>query len=535
MFILIGNKFFSTENLLPCIQKIDWVFFIVVVISIVSLFQVHYNYTGKFNMVNDALFQYHEVKNMQYVYPYFSDEWYAVSLAKESINSHSLPLRNPFDNSFFPNLEMFFHSFIAEIVLLFRLDPITQYTILSIFINTLIIALAYLFLRINNVSKGPASIASLLILYITSASNLPGIWNLIPITMGIILSLIGFCFLSQNSLKMAGLSFLFGTLFYPPFFIFHFICLAVFILGLPKIKDKIWGFGKYIVILLSFCIIFCIVLMLSPMNKVISFIFSHLFYRSFTGNFIPQFSFYYIIPWPAILFAIFGLAYVFKNKKWLLSQLGLGVILWIFYSFSTFRIVIGFERIVFFTSIIVCLISAFGMEKTFTVIPGLTRNPESVKKFWIPVCAGMTLAIFVAVIPFYTQGESWKKLILTNSLIQADSIPMAPANNYLTNDDLRVFKNISQKKFFSIPWKGTVIGITTGNYPVSTKGGTITMGSENPIIYRQFLDFDCGKKSQFAKDRNLDYVYSMPFSCQGFEKVDESSEGFILYKVIWEK
>jgi hypothetical protein len=253
------------------------------------------------------------------------------------------------------------------------------------------------------------------------------------------------------------------------------------------------------------------------MPEIINFIFSHLFYRSFTGNFIPQFAFYYIIPWMAIFFAIFGLPFIFKNKKWLFGQFVLGIILWIFYSFSTFRVVIGFERIVFFTSIIVCLISAFGIM-------------EIEKRFNLKYFKAGVIILFCAFIPFYTQGENWRKLILTNSLLQANSIPMAPANNYLTSDDLRIFENIKQKSFFSIPWKGTVIGIATKNYPVLTKGGTITMGSENPIIYQQFLDFDCNQKIQFAKDKNIDYVYSMPFSCQEFEKIDESKEGFVLYE-----
>ncbi|OGZ78311.1 MAG: hypothetical protein A2358_00915 [Candidatus Staskawiczbacteria bacterium RIFOXYB1_FULL_37_44] len=207
-------------TLKPQRLKADWVFFAVAIISVLTLYQVHYNYSGEYGMVNDRLFQYRQAKNMQYVYPYFSDEWYAVSLVKESINSHSLPLKNPFDNSFFPNLEIFFHSFIAEIMLLFKLDPLTQYAVLSIFFNALIIVLAYLLLRINNVSKFSSAAASLSILYIASSSNLPGIWNLLPFTMGIILFLIGGCFFAEKNIKMTMLSFLFGALFYPPLIIF---------------------------------------------------------------------------------------------------------------------------------------------------------------------------------------------------------------------------------------------------------------------------------------------------------------------------
>ena len=221
------SKFkFNLEN--GWFKKIDWVVFVVAIISVLTLLQVHYNYTGKFSMANDVLFQYHQAVNMKYVYPYFSDEWYAVSLVKESIASHSLPFKNPFDNSFFPDFEVFFHSFVAETMLFFGLDPLTQYTALSVFINTIIILLAYLFLRINNASKFASAISSLLILYITSASNLPGIWHLIPVTMGIIFSLMAFCFLSEDNFKMAFFSFLMLVFFYPPLFIFSGLALIIY-------------------------------------------------------------------------------------------------------------------------------------------------------------------------------------------------------------------------------------------------------------------------------------------------------------------
>ncbi len=511
-------------------KKPDWTIFAVIIISVLSLYQVHFNYTGKFSMVNDRLFEYHEAKNMKYVYPYFSDEWYAVSLVRQSIKTSSLPLQNPFDGNFFANPEIFFHSFLAVIFFVFHLNPLTHYTLLSIFFNTLIIVLAYLFLRFSNLSKTISAISALSILYITSSANLPGIWNLIPVTAGIIFALAGFCLMAQNArCRTPSTAIIFGILvflFYPPLTVFYGLGLLVYFLSLPRTKEKLPQIAKFLMIFCTIFVILLIILSLSPAAGAIKYIFSNLFYNSFTGNFIPQFAFYYIIPWWVIVSAIFGLAPVFKNKKWLFYQLVLGIVFWIFYSFSTQRIIIGFERTVFFTSILLALISGFGIEE---VKKYLGLKFEKIKPVFKYVEAGIII-LFLFFVPFYTQGESWRKLILSNEEIQADSIPMAPANNYLTDEDLRIFKNIKQKKFFSIPWKGTVVGIATDNYPVVTKGGTITMDPKNPIIYQQFMDYDCEKKTQFAKDKNLDYVYSMPFNCPEFEKIDQSSEGFVLYK-----
>ena len=196
--VIIKTNFKELINRLKeKITKIDWVLILVIFILFIELFSVHYNYTGKITLVTEPT--YREVKNMEYVYPYFSDEWYAVSLIEYSINSNSLPLKNPLQDKTFLNLELPFHSFISEIMLLLDLRPLTQYSILALFSGLLICLLVYFFLIFNKVQKLPAAITILFVPYIVNGATLPGVWYLLPITMGIISILLSFFFMSSNN------------------------------------------------------------------------------------------------------------------------------------------------------------------------------------------------------------------------------------------------------------------------------------------------------------------------------------------------
>lgn len=99
------------------LRKIDWVLILTLIIAFICLASVHYNYSGKYNIV--APQDYQETKDMSYPYPYFSDEWYTIAFIKDSINSSSLPVKNPLSSSgsFFINLELPFHSFLSGLIL----------------------------------------------------------------------------------------------------------------------------------------------------------------------------------------------------------------------------------------------------------------------------------------------------------------------------------------------------------------------------------------------------------------------------------
>ena len=504
-------------------KNIDWIIIAVAAIAFLSLYQVNYNYTGKINIATDLTVSYHQVKNMVYPYPYFSDEWYAVSLVKGAISNHSLPVKNILDNSFFLNLELFFHSFIAEIMLLLGLNPLTQYTILTIFFNSLIILLIYLFLRISKIPKLTAGVCSLLALYITCGGNLPGLWQLIPFNFGIIFFLLSLCFMEIGDSKTVFLSVASASIFYPPLVPFYFIGLIVFLFSkMPKkhlLRTVFFGILSLIIISTFFYI--------SVLKSSLKYIVSRIFFITPVAPLIPQFYFYDIIPLLAILLAIFGVFNLYKSKKWvLLSELILGVVFWAFYSFTVFRFFAEYERVVIFSSIIVVIISGFGLLR----LEGYIRMKfETFGEKIIKITEVAILFIFLLSVPFYTQGENWAKLVEVNPANGDIAYPKSPVNQYLTTDDLKIFKNINGKRFLSLPWKGTVIGVATGNYPVLIKQGTLVIGSNDMLI--DFLRADCPGKNNIAKQFNLDYIYIYEFSCPNFEKIDQSDEGLTLYKV----
>jgi hypothetical protein len=501
---------------------------IVVLISFLSLYQVHYNYTGKINLATDATVSYHQVKNMVYQYPYFSDEWYAVSLVNGAIGSHSLPVRNILANTFFVNLELFFHSFLAGIILLLGLNPLSQYAILSIFFNSIIILLIYLFLRVNNIPKITSGVCSLLGLYIACGANLPGLWHLIPFNLGIMFFLISVCFMEFGDIKTAVLSTILGSLFYLPLVPFYFTALLAFIIYNAKIpKENLFKIISGIFLFLFFAIpVAYILIMISSFSAIAKYIFSRIFYISVDSPFIPQLYFYNVIPAAAILLAILGLYRIYKNKKWiLLSEFILCAIFWIFYSFTLSRFFIEYERVVIFASIIVVIISGFGL-KQFEEYIKFKFGKIGAKVLKMAETAA--LLVFLVLVPFYTQGENWKNMILVNPKDGTAEYPKAPANNYLTQDDLKIFKGIENKSFLSLPWKGTAIGVATYNHPILAKEGTISIGSND--ILNNFINADCAGKQNMAKSLNLDYIYLYKFNCPGFEKINQSAEGLVLYK-----
>ncbi len=509
--------------------KIDWILVFVIIVIFIQLYSVHYNYTGTVTSINEP---YKEVTGMKYPYPYFSDEWSAVSFIKYSIRTGNLPLANPFwYDKFFPNLELPFHSFISEIILLLDLNPLTQYTILTIFTGMLICLLIYFILRINGISRIISGITSLSALYIVNGSNLPGIWNLIPIIMGIISMLLCFLFMSLNKRKMVLFSTFLALIFYPPLFIFYTASLILyFIFADISKKEKIKYTLLYFFICLLGALLISIFTYLDMGFHLRSFVFSYLkgkvFYPSITKDAIPDFTIWKIIPIPIILLSVFGIFKETKKNIWLVAPVFVGLLFWWIYSFVLWRFIIEDARVVVFTSILIVILSGFGLH----YLAEYLKKFDFIRKYRVIEISQIIIMIGFFVLAFsYTQRDNWQELKLRSVVDDKVISPAAPANMYLNEDDLKLFNGINGKNFLSPPWKGLVIGTATSNYPLITKESTLT----NKITdFNSFMNSNCSRKYEIAKQKNINYVYSQEFECNGFEIKGISGEGLHLYEVV---
>ncbi len=519
----VKPKLFPAEFL-----KNNWAPLFALALAFICLYSVHYNYSGKYSVVGTS--EYKEVKNMKYEYPYFADEWYSAAFIKDSISSRSLPVRNPLTKLKLPfvNFEIAFHSFLSGLFLLLGVEPLTTYPVISLIFNLVICGLIYLFLRRNNIGKKAAAICGLLALYITNGSNLPGLWTLIPFTLGIISILLGFIFLSSGKKMEALLTAVLVLLFYPPFFPFYTLMIILFLLFSKNLstKEKINDAAYYF----SICLVIGFLVSLAHFaagkgtTGALNEIFSKIFYQTLTVPYNPNFPILSVVPYLALLLLPFGIYSATKKHIWLAASVFLGLAFWIFYSLSTFRVFIEYERVVILTSILIVIVAGFGLE----YLAGLLKRVRFFRgNSYVEYLLSAVLICFLFFTFNYTNRDSWKNFTTDAAADGEFLIPLAVANNYLVLDDLEVFKNIHNKIFLSLPWKGTVLGVATNNYPASIKTGTIGI---YPYLGKQFMAVSCREKSLLAKAYRLDYVYLPKFTCPEFEFVSSSGEGFYLYQ-----
>jgi hypothetical protein len=503
---------FSGRGNLLSIKKIDAGLIFVLLFSLFCLYQVHYNYNGKITDVKND--KYIEVEHYTYPYPYFSDEWYAIAFIEQSIKNHTLPFKNPFYvNVPFINLEFASHSFLSEIVLLLRLDPVTDYVKLTMAFNALIIVLIYLFLRYLKIAALTAGIAASATLFITDGSNLPGIWTLLPLTVGLVPLLLSFFYFEQRDMKMALFSVFMTLIMYPPLVVV--ITPALFIFAEGSLK----AFLKYLLVAIMAAMLIGMMFLFTHQgfNEGFSYIASKLFYNSFTKSGVPDYAIWHVLPWPVIILALLAFFDRDHARRWLKVMAVTGLLFWFIYSVVMYRFVIDAERVIFFSAVMLIILSGIGLNQLIKYLP------QSQQKF---LQFGL-LCIILFLSFHYTSREEWKYLTLQDHVLQKTFRPSSPANMFLTKDDLRIFKDIHARSFLSAPWKGTVIGVATDAYPRCTKEGAVTIDKD---LYRTFMDSDCHGKEELAMTRGISYFYTPNFNCPRFMVKDRSSESLYLYE-----
>lgn len=227
---------------------------------------------------------------------------------------------------------------------------------------------------------------------------------------------------------------------------------------------------------------------------------------------IPDYSVWKIIPLFSIIFAILGLK-KFKEKIWFFLPTIVGLAYWTLYSVILWRFIIEYERVVFITSVLIIIISGFGINLVINFLE------KYINKKTLKILKIIILLIFLFSIINYTSSDKWES-IKFNAQGKIIS-PMPPANVYLQEEDLKIFENIKEKNFIAPPWKGLVIGVATKNYPLETKASVIT----NQILnYNGFVGLNCTDKKQTAINYKLNYVYSKNFTCDSFNLIKAGNE-----------
>jgi len=519
-FIVLGVLLVKRSKITKWNVHVNWLAVFVFIVIGFQFWAVHYSFTGTISTING----YEEVSNNRYIYPYYSDEWVGVSLINYSIENKALPLTNPlWPSSHFSNPTFPFFSFFSEVFLLLQVNPLTAYPALAILAGLLICLLSYLILRKLGVGLPASFLVTLSIPYIINGANLPGLWYFIPLIAGLIFFLFGFLSLVSNYRNSFFLYSVLSIIFYPPMIVFSLPIMIIYYLENRNEKG-------ILVALLSLVVIFLIALfsIFNGVNfgalkdSVVSLVF-----RNNLQSGIPEFNIFTIIPVWILFFSVSGLFSQIKIRKYyLILPTIIGLTFWVIYSGTQSVFIIEYQRVIIVLSIILTIIAGLGLQSFKDFIYKKYSAYSKISEVTLSI---LVLLIFSIASIFYTRYSDWKDLVL--QIGQGEDMikiyPSAPANIYLTQEDLTLFENIREKRFITVPWKGLVIGVATRNYPLESKASTLT---NRVVRYDDFIRANCLKKYNIAHKFNVTYVYSLPFNCQPFKKQGESSEGLVLYK-----
>ena len=519
--------FWRTRPTQPKLERPELGLLVVVVIAGAMLWQVHYRYDGAVATALEPGYTVHE--NYSYTYPYFSDEWYAIAFAQQSIETGQLPLTFPLTriDEPFRNFEAPFHALVAELLLLFGLNPLEHYVGLSLGFGVGVVASLYLLLRQLAAEQVPAAAAALLALFIVNGANLPGLWTLLPVVSGALALLLTLAMIVAGRQREALMGSFVTLLLYPPLVVFlipvwllvgvttrHWRAVALFfgsLLAAALIMAGLYFFGS-----------------LPAGQNVVTFVHqtwtTAIAYSSYQAQGIPSYPLWGVVPWATLVLAAVGSFVAWRRHAWwLMVASALGLLYWLIYSQTNARFIIDYQRVVFMTSLLLTVLAGLGAQQLWKT---LSKRLVHQVPYLSIIGLIAVLAVFGALVPGYTNQDQWQRLVLVTdegSLLP----PKAPANQYLTPEDLELFSDVHGERFLSHPWKGTVVGVATGNHPLEIKGGTITFGQGR---YAEFNARDCAHKAAMAEGHGFVYAYVPSLTCADWQPVGRSAEGLQLYR-----
>lgn len=495
---------------------IDWSLVLVVILSFFALYQVHFNYSGTYNEAGS--FEYKQAQNLSHPYPYFSDEWYAVAFAQRPIETGGLPLGNPFDrqdDSFF-NVQFPFHAGVAEIATLLRVDITSSYVVFGIVCSVGIVLLLYMCIKELGVNTVSAALVSLGSLFVVNGGNMPGLWNFMPVHAGVIVFLMGIFFLcTYDTRGVVGVIFLI-TLLYPPLLLIFLSMFGVSLLEKEYSK-------KTILYSALACFLGVGALVLLGAVGDIEYLLSKVWYESFLGDVTPYFFPHYIMPAWLLSLSCVGMFVAVRESKVLVVGAVISLLFWGVYLITPMRFMIGLERIIFVSTMILVILAGFGIHFVLVFLQ------ERVGR-WIRYVPHIGIIVLAVCTCWYTQGDGWQKLVVVDYVHAQVLLPAAPAQIFFQREDVAVVNTHEKGRFLSHPWHGVALGVLTQHTPVVTKPGTVSINSH---LYDVFMSARCEEKRKIAQEYNVQFVYTPAFSCEGFVEVQKSTghNVFVLYDV----
>ncbi len=495
--------------------------FVVIAFTIVwaEFYVVHYHYSGPVATQYGTQI----VASNGYPYPFYSDEWITAGMAQFSINQHVLPAVNPLNGKPFPDLVLPFHALTADFFLLFGLSPVNDFATMAIIGGLITAALLYVLCRSLSLGRVGSLVAVLCLPFITNSGNLPGPWFFLAYSVGTWGLLIALAAAARNDKILTLLASFLALALYPQLVVFIVPLLIAVALrsGINKDFLKIVCVSG-VVILLAAGSIITLLLVKGLGHGLITTITADILYRGSDGGSVALYP-WDILPMFVLTLATIGFYPLFQRRRWaFVAVLTVGIAYWIYYSLTPWIFIIEYFRLVSVMAILLTVVAGAGADFLINTFRHWFRE-----EFWAALL--VITCSFTAF--FYPNQQNWQELVLTigSGGTTHALTPSAPISRFLTADDLALFHNITGARFIAPPWKGLVIGITTGNIPLQSKAAYITV---NTLSYNNFMQANCSQKETIASQYGIAYAYASGFSCGAFTALGTSTENLILYRFI---